>query len=123
MRRAVAATILCVLAAVPAKAQAPVQIVFFPDWSGAMDDAAKAVIEHAADAAKQAPKATITVTGYADAKGSAKANQFLAKLRAQRVIDALVDDGVPAAHLKMVAAGKQPETGVVGRRVEIAIGK
>ena len=40
-----------------------------------------------------------------------------------RVIDALVDDGVPAAHLKMVAAGKQPETGVVGRRVEIAIGK
>ncbi len=123
MRGAAATTLMFALATAPAMAQAPVQIVFFPDWSGAFDDSGKAVIQHAADAAKLAPKAIITVTGYADAKGSSKANQYLAKLRAQRVIDALVDDGVPAAHMKMLAAGKQPETGVVGRRVEIAIGK
>jgi outer membrane protein OmpA-like peptidoglycan-associated protein len=111
------------LIAVPAGAQAPVKIVFFSDWSGAIDDAAKSVIGQAAAAAKLSPTAAITVTGYADNKGSVKANHYLTELRAQRVIDSMVADGVPASRLKMVAAGRQAQLGVASRRVEISIGQ
>src|SRR5580698_4600463 len=115
------AAIALTLIALPAGAQAPVRIVFFPDWSGAIDDAARNVIAQAAEAAKQSPKAAITVTGYADNTGSAKANVYLTELRAQRVIDGMIADGVSAKRLKMVAAGRQAELGVASRRVEISI--
>jgi cytochrome c oxidase subunit II len=107
----------------PAAAQAPTEIVFFADWSGAVDDNAKAVIDHAAAAAKKAPDAPITVTGYADNTGSEQANVYLTELRAQRVIDALIKRGIPQERMKMVAAGKQAEPGVASRRVEISIGQ
>jgi outer membrane protein OmpA-like peptidoglycan-associated protein len=123
MLRSLWAAIALSLIVLPAGAQAQVHIVFFADWSGAVDDSAKNVIDQAAAAAKHLPDAEITVTGYADSTGSERANVYLTELRAQRVIDALVADGVPASRLKMVAAGRQPQVGVVGRRVEISIGQ
>jgi outer membrane protein OmpA-like peptidoglycan-associated protein len=122
MCRLFSAAIALSLVAMPALAQ-QTRIVFFPDWSGAIDDSAKSVIDQAAAAAKQSPGAGITVTGYADSTGSAQANIYLTQLRAQRVIDAMVADGVPASRLKMVAAGRQEEPGVASRRVEILIGQ
>jgi outer membrane protein OmpA-like peptidoglycan-associated protein len=117
---AAAMTLIALPAAQRASAQPPVLVVFFPDWSGAIDNAANRVIGQAADLAKSS-RGTITVTGYADSTGSSRANVYLTQLRAQRVIDALETDGVPAARLKLVAAGKQAELGVASRRVEIAI--
>ena len=122
MRRLFSAAIALGLLTVPALAQ-PARIVFFADWSGAVDDAAKNVIDQAAAAAKQSPDASITVTGYADSTGSEQANIYLTQLRAQRVVDAMVADGVPASRLKMVAAGRQEEPGVASRRVEIVMGQ
>ena len=117
-----AALLSASFAAVPAAAQStPVMLVFFPLWSGALDDAAKAVIDQAATAAKQQPNAHVTVTGYADTRGSSAADQDLSQLRAQRVVDQLEAAGIPAAQLELVAKGAQPDPGVASRRVEIAI--
>jgi outer membrane protein OmpA-like peptidoglycan-associated protein len=126
MKRFLALAIFAALAAAsPARAQPeggmqPLFVVFFPDWSGAIDDAASSVIARAAVVAKIVPKATIQVTGYADNAGSAQANIYLTQLRAQRVIDGLVADGVPAAQLQLIAKGAQAIPGVSSRRVEIA---
>ncbi|MEJ0048322.1 MAG: OmpA family protein [Rhodospirillales bacterium] len=122
MLRLLPAALALSLLASPAGAQ-PVRIVFFADWSGAIDDAAKNVIDQAAAVAKRSPDADVTVTGYADSTGSDQANLYLTQLRAQRVIDRLTADGVDASRLKMVAAGKQAQRGVASRRVEIAIGQ
>ncbi len=122
MPRILPAAFACCLLAFPAMAQSKL-VVFFPDWSGALDDSARSVISQAADLAKKTPDATITVTGYADDTGSEKANLYLTQLRAQRVIDWLVSDGVPASQLTLEAAGKQAEKGVASRRVEIAFSK
>ena len=97
----------------------PVTIVFFVEWSGALDDAADAIIKQAADAALKRPSERIVVTGYADRKGGKQADLYLSELRAQMVVDTLVADGVPASRIRMVAAGAMPVTGVIGRRVEI----
>lgn len=120
MLRALYAAAAITLIALPALAQPPVLVVFFPDWSGAIDNAANRVIGQAATLAKTT-QGTVTVTGYADSTGSTQANIYLTQLRAQRVIDGLEADGVPSSRLKLVAAGKQEEAGVASRRVEIAI--
>lgn len=118
MRRALLAT-LVLLASVPARAEPPVIVVFFPEWSGALDPSAKDVVAHAAEAAKARPDAGIRVTAYADANGSNRANLYLTQLRAQRIFDLLVADGVAPARIEMSAKGRQPIKGQVSRRVDI----
>ncbi len=98
----------------------PLFIVFFPLWSGALDNGANAVIAEAASQLKQSG-ASATVTGYADSRGSSQANIYLTELRAQRVIDGLVADGVSPSQLKLVARGSQPDKSIASRRVEIAV--
>jgi outer membrane protein OmpA-like peptidoglycan-associated protein len=110
-------------ACVRADAQAPTPTVFFPLWSGALDEAALAVIHRAAEQARAAPGATLTVTAYADATGSVQANVYLSQLRAQRVVDELVAAGVAPGRIRMVAAGRQPQVGVFDRRVQIAFSR
>jgi outer membrane protein OmpA-like peptidoglycan-associated protein len=121
MLRALFAATALTLLALPALAQPPVLIVFFPDWSGQIDSAATQVIAQAAKLANDNPSAAVTVTGYADNTGSSQSNVYLSELRAQRVIDGLMADGIPAQRLKLVAAGQQNQRGVASRRVEIAI--
>ncbi len=116
------AAVLLSLVDGPARADLPpVIVVFFVEWSGALDDTALGIIQQAAEAAQKSPGKRIVVTGYADRKGGKQADVYLSELRAQMVTDTLVADGVPAVRLKMVAAGAMPVTGVIGRRVEIAI--
>ncbi len=100
----------------------PVIVVFFVEWSGALDDAAQGIIKQAAGAALQQPGKRILVTGYADRKGGKQADIYLSQLRAQMVTDTLVADGVPASRIRQAAAGAMPVTGVIGRRVEITLG-
>ncbi len=101
--------------------QPPVLVVFFPDWSGSLDQAARDVIAQAAARAKQMAHAQLLVAGYADNTGSAASALALTQLRAQRVADVLEEDGVPAAEITLKAEGMQQVKGVASRRVEIAI--
>jgi outer membrane protein OmpA-like peptidoglycan-associated protein len=131
MTRIARAAVLSLLAGfVPLGAQAaqmgratetPVLVVFFPDWSGQLDHAARDVIKQAADRAKQMPNAHLRVAGYADSTGTKEADLALTQLRARRVADILEEDGVPAAEITIKAEGAQRVHGVASRRVEITI--
>ncbi len=102
-------------------AQTPVMVVFFDEWSGALDHAARDVINQAAIRSRQVPGAHIEVAGYADNAGNPEANLALTQLRAHRVAEALRRDGVPAGEITIKAEGAQREPGVASRRVEITI--
>jgi outer membrane protein OmpA-like peptidoglycan-associated protein len=109
---------------VPAPTPAQSYVVFFAEWSAALDNAGLSVVSNAATAAKTAPAATVTVVGYADPTGSAQANIDISRTRAQQVTDQLVLDGIAPNRIQQVARGI---TGFAGtsqesRRVEINIG-
>jgi len=109
-------------AADPAPAQKVV--VYFQLWSAAFDDAALASIAKAADYAKQHPNLPIQVAGFADPTGSKQANILMSELRAQVVVDQLVEDGVPARRIGQVGRGSVQFalTSQESRRVEISVG-
>jgi outer membrane protein OmpA-like peptidoglycan-associated protein len=133
MRRLVIVTLLLglitgtAIAAEPAQPAGPRQgfVVFFQEWSAALDDSAQKVIGNAADYAKAHADSFVHVNGFADPTGSRKANVLLADLRMQVVIDRLEADGVPPSHI--VGRGHGPVkfglTSQESRRVAISIGK
>jgi len=103
---------------------APTYVVFFAEWSAAIDTPSLGVIAAAAKAAEANPKASVTVVGYADPTGSPQANVYMSQTRAQVVTDQLTRDGVPAS--RILHTGRGP-TGFAAssqesRRVEIDIG-
>ena len=117
---------LCVgmpLAIAAGPARAPNYIVFFKEWSAAIDKPASSVIRAAAKAAQANPNAAVHVTGFADTTGSSKANEYLTELRAQVVTDALQADGVAADRIQQAAAGSVPSIGTKqeSRRVTISL--
>lgn len=119
-----AAAAFCLLASgVPALAAPlpPAIVVFFPDWSGAVDDNARAVVATVADRVKKMAQPHLTVAGYADNAGTQAANLYLTQLRAQRVADLLEADGVPASEITIEAKGAQRAPGIASRRVEITV--
>jgi outer membrane protein OmpA-like peptidoglycan-associated protein len=69
-------------------------VVFFQEWSAAMDDPALAVISQAADWVKSHPGNEAHVSGFASTVGGRQANILLSDLRAQVVADQLQADGV-----------------------------
>jgi outer membrane protein OmpA-like peptidoglycan-associated protein len=99
-------------------------VVFFKEWSAAIDPAAAGAITEAAQWAKDHPADAIKVTGYADTTGSATANDYMSRTRAQVVADQLVTDGVDRSRLVIGAQGATgfTMTSQESRRVEIAIG-
>ncbi len=101
--------------------ESPTLVVFFPDWSGQLDHAARDVIKQASDRAKKMPNAHLIVAGYADSTGTKEADLALTQLRARRVADILIEDGVPASDIVIKAEGAQRVHGVASRRVEITI--
>lgn len=133
MRRILAiAFALCLLGAgvLPqARAQLPsVQsdrsfVVFFQEWSAAFDSPARALLARAATAAKASPDAAVTVTGYADPQGSKQANALISALRAQVVVDALVEAGVDAKRITQSANGSTEFAlnSIESRRVTISL--
>jgi outer membrane protein OmpA-like peptidoglycan-associated protein len=120
---------LLLLALVTACATAPAGpphriVVFFQEWSAALDPAATASVGAAAQWAKDHPDAPVKVIGYADPTGSAQANDYMSLARAQVVADLLVTDGLPRDRIVLGAHGATnfTLTSQESRRVEIAIG-
>ncbi|HTC09818.1 MAG TPA: OmpA family protein [Acetobacteraceae bacterium] len=99
-------------------------VVFFQEWSAALDPAAALAVGAAGQWAKDHPNAPVKVVGYADPTGSAQANDYMSLTRAQIVADQLVTDGVPRDRIVLGAHGATDFTltSQESRRVEIAIG-
>jgi hypothetical protein len=103
----------------------PATPVFFQPFSAALDGPALATITAAAKVANNEPGAPVTVTGAADPVGSARANLYLSKTRAQVVADQLEADGVDPSRIRIQAIGETTgPTGAAqgGRRALIQIG-
>jgi len=99
-------------------------IVFFQEWSAAIDPAAATAIGSAAQWAKDHPQAVVKVIGYADPTGSPAANESMSRTRAQVVADRLVTNGVDRSRIGLGAEGATAFIGTSqeSRRVTIAIG-
>jgi outer membrane protein OmpA-like peptidoglycan-associated protein len=104
--------------------QAPTYVVYFQEWSAALDASAQSVIAHAADWAKANPGPSVRVTGFADPTGSKKANILLSELRAQVVVDQLTGDGVDANRIAQAGQGSVQFalTSQESRRVTVSFG-
>jgi len=119
--------LLCASASGVRAADLPAQkfVVFFQEWSAAMDDPALAVVSQAADWVKSHPGNVAHVNGFASTIGGHQANVLLADLRAQIVVDQLQADGVDAK--RIVQRGHGPVqfalTPQESRRVEISISR
>ncbi len=113
------------LAATGAPGQARDFVVFFPEWSAAINGSAATVIRTAATTAEADPNAHILVTGFADPVGSVQANAYLTQLRAQVVADQLQRDGLPPNRIQQAASGSvgYVETRQESRRVVISVSR
>ena len=100
-------------------------VVFFLEWSAALDDSAQAVITKAADWVKANPGNVAHVNGFADPTGSRQANALLSDLRAQVVVDQLQADGVDPKRIRQRGHGSVQFalTSQESRRVEISISR
>lgn len=99
-------------------------VVFFPEWSAAIDDAAHRVVMASVKTAMANPRDPIVVTGYADPTGSARANALISALRTEQVFNALIDAGIPESRIQRVALGGTSFVinPLESRRVTIAVG-
>jgi outer membrane protein OmpA-like peptidoglycan-associated protein len=98
-------------------------MVFFKPWSSDLSKTSQKVVQDAAAAAKAIPLSHVTVLGYADTEGSAKANLDLTKERVRVVREALVRAGYPKDDISVKAEGSVAPIGDAqeSRRVEITI--
>jgi outer membrane protein OmpA-like peptidoglycan-associated protein len=98
-------------------------LVFFKPWSADLSKTSLKSVQDAAAAAKAIPLSHVTVLGYADTEGSAKANLDLTKQRVNVVRDALVRAGYPKDDISVKAQGSVAPIGDAqeSRRVEITI--
>jgi outer membrane protein OmpA-like peptidoglycan-associated protein len=119
--------LLCVAMPGARAADAPAQkfVVFFQEWSAALDDAAQSVITQAAGYVKAHPDNVVHVGGFADPTGSKKANVLMSELRAQVVVDQLQGDGVDQVRIRQRGHGSVQFalTSQESRRVEISISR
>jgi outer membrane protein OmpA-like peptidoglycan-associated protein len=109
----------------PPMPSTPATPVFFQPFSTALDQPALTTIADAAKVANQEPGARVVVIGAADSIGSAAANKYLSKARAQVVADQLVSDGVDASRIRTHGAGEvggPPDMAQASRRALIEIG-
>lgn len=98
-------------------------MVFFKPWSADLGKTSLKVVQDAAATAKAIPLSHVTVLGYADTEGSAKANLDLTKQRVRVVREALVRAGYPKDDISVKAEGSVAPIGDAqeSRRVEITI--
>jgi len=126
MRRIMVSFLICfiVMRAHAAEPASPKYVVFFQEWSAKLDDAAQAVISHAAGYAKTHPAAPVHVNAFADPTGSRKANILLTELRAQMVMDQMQADGIQEHRLIGYGHGSVhfALSSQESRRVEISFG-
>jgi outer membrane protein OmpA-like peptidoglycan-associated protein len=125
MRRFVWLVVLAVAACAPQGASPPHKfIVFFQEWSAAIDPAAVNAIASGAQWAKEHPGVPVKVVGFADPTGSPEANGYLSLARAQVVADQLFADGVDHSRVEVSGQGATGymQTSQESRRTEISIG-
>jgi outer membrane protein OmpA-like peptidoglycan-associated protein len=127
MRRLLMLLLLLTIASASRAADAPAQkfVVFFQEWSAALDDSAQAVITQAAEWVKSHPGNIAHVSGFADPTGSKQANVMMSDLRAQVVADQLQTDGIDPQRIRQRGHGavQFALTSQESRRVEISIGR
>lgn len=115
--------LLAVTLAGPASAQERKFVIFFQEWSAALEDAALAVITEAAHLALETNRGIVRVTGFADPNGGRQSNVLLSQLRAQRVVDHLLEEGLHAS--RVAQSGRGPVKFAIlaqeSRRVEIVV--
>ena len=99
-------------------------VVYFEQWSAALDQPAHSAINAAAKRAQEHPDQIVTVAGYADPQGSQQANIEMSRARAKIVADQLVQDGVSRQRIRLSAHGATDYSlsSIESRRVEIAVG-
>ena len=120
----IATLALISFAILPVHAAEPVTtLVFFSEWSAAIEPDAETAIQKATDLAKQSSDSKVMVVGYADTTGSDAANKLMSQLRSQVVADKLESDGVPKDHIQQKAEGEVPTVGEKqeSRRVSITV--
>jgi outer membrane protein OmpA-like peptidoglycan-associated protein len=119
--------LLCAATTTTCAADPPAQkfVVFFGDWSAALDNNAQAVISNAASWVKSHPGNVAHVNGFADPTGSKVANSLLSELRAQVVVDQLQTDGIDPSQIEQRGHGsvEYALTSQESRRVEISISR
>jgi outer membrane protein OmpA-like peptidoglycan-associated protein len=119
--------LLCAATTSTCAADPPMQkfVVFFQDWSAALDNNAQTVIGNAASWVKSHPGNVAHVNGFADPTGSKAANGLLSELRAQVVVDQLQTDGVDPSRIEQKGHGSVQFalTSQESRRVEISISR
>jgi outer membrane protein OmpA-like peptidoglycan-associated protein len=119
--------LLCAATGSVRAADPPAQnfVVFFQEWSAAIDDAAQSVISQAAEQVKSHPGSVAHVNGFADPTGSRQANILMSDLRAQVVVDQLQTDGVDPKRVRQRGHGSVQFalTSQESRRVEISVGR
>ncbi|MCU0888338.1 MAG: OmpA family protein [Rubritepida sp.] len=97
-------------------------IVFFEAWSALIDEPARAGIARVAQMAQGDPRAPVLVIGFASPPGGGEANDLLSKLRARVVADALIERGVAADRVRVIARGATPGMeSLESRRVEVRL--
>jgi len=98
-------------------------LIFFQPWSAKLDAGNQKMIQTAVTKAKTIPQSQVTVLGYADMEGSAKANLDLTKSRVDAVKQMLVRDGFPEDRITVKPFGSVKPIGdsQESRRVEITI--
>lgn len=89
--------------------------IYFEAQSAEITKEGRAVIVQAAAAAKGCVVRDVEVLGLADAAGDPNANLELSKQRAQSVTAALAAAGLPAAEVRMSAAGQAGASAAEGR--------
>jgi len=100
--------------------------IFFDTGSASVNASETGKIAEAADLLSQYPIAAVSIVGYTDTVGTTTANDDLAQRRADAVVAALRDTGVPlASSVAVVAAGEANGADQVddpmNRRVDILI--
>ena len=111
-----------------AKPAAPDSLVlYFTSGSSAIRPQDRPLLDQASRLYRDGHPVTMIVTGGADSVGSPDGNLHLSEMRAQNVLQELVQRGIPAARFQLLAKGvtDQPVTAPEGtpeqgnRRVEI----
>lgn len=119
--------LFCAVSGSTRAADVPTQkfVVFFQEWSAAIDEPAQSVISQAAEWVKSHPGNIAHVNGFASTVGSRPANVLLADLRAQVVVDQLQSDGVDPKRIQQRGHGpvQFALTAQESRRVEISISR
>jgi cytochrome c oxidase subunit 2 len=98
-------------------------VVFFNEWSSALDEPANGTVSAAASWAQAHPGQIVTVSGFAGPTAGPQTADALSSTRADVVSDALVKLGVPPARIMRASYGATGYTSAVieSRRVEIQI--